>query len=110
LSSDLRLVLTTCGSRETADRIAAALVGERLAACVNVLPGARSTFRWQGRVESDEEVIMLIKTAKPQLPAIESRLRALSGYELPELVAVEISDGAKDYLRWVETSIGAETT
>jgi periplasmic divalent cation tolerance protein len=110
LSSDLRLVLTTCGSRETADRIAAALVGERLAACVNVLPGARSTFRWQDRIESEEEVVMLIKTAEPQLPAIESTIRALSGYELPELIAVEISGGAKDYLEWVETSIGAETT
>ena len=110
MSSDLRLVLTTCGNRETADRIASALVGERLAACVNVLPGARSTFRWQDRIESDEEVVMLIKTAEPQLPAIESTIRALSGYELPELIAVEISGGAKDYLKWVETSIGAETT
>jgi periplasmic divalent cation tolerance protein len=106
LSSDLRLVLTTCGSREVADRIAAVLVEERLAACVNVLPGITSTYRWQEKIETDDEVLMLIKTAKPELSAIEATIRTLSGYELPELIAVEIAGGSADYLRWVETSIG----
>lgn len=106
MSSELRLVLTTCGSREVADRIAAALVEERLAACVNVLPGLTSTYRWQEKIETDDEVLMLIKTAKPELSAIEATIRTLSGYELPEIIAVEISGGSADYLRWVETSIG----
>ena len=108
MSSDFRLVLSTCGSREAADRIASALVEERLAACVNVLPGVRSTYRWQGAIETDDEILMLIKTAQTELSAIESRIRALSGYELPELIAVEISGGATDYLSWVAKSLGAE--
>jgi periplasmic divalent cation tolerance protein len=101
--------MTTCGNREVADRIAAALVEERLAACVNVLPGVSSTYRWMGRVETDDEVLMLIKTATTELSAIEGVIRTLSGYELPELVAVEIAGGAADYLDWVAGSIGAET-
>lgn len=110
LSSDLRLVLTTCGSRDVADRIAAALVEERQAACVNVLPGVSSTYRWQGQIETDDEVLMLIKTTRSRLTGIEATIRALSGYELPELIAVEISGGAADYLDWVVTSIGTETS
>lgn len=107
MSSDLRLVLTTCGSREVADRIAAALVGERHAACVNVLPGIRSTYRWKDRTETEDEVLMLIKTATDRLAAIEATLKQLSGYELPELIAVEISGGSADYLSWIVSSIGA---
>lgn len=106
MSSELRLVFTTCGSREVADRIAAALVAGRSAACVNVLPGVSSTYRWKGKIETDDEVLMLIKTAAPELTAIEATIRSLSGYELPELVAVEIAGGADDYLGWVAQSIG----
>jgi len=109
LSSDLRLAITTCGSRDVADRIATALVEKRLAACVNVLPGVRSTYRWMGKIETDDEVLMLIKTARSELTAIEGLIRALAGYELPELVAVEIADGAADYLDWVATAVGEET-
>lgn len=104
MSSDLRLVLTTCGSREVADRLAATLVGRRIAACVNVLPSVNSTYRWQGQIEQNEEVLLLIKTAQRQLADIESTIRAISGYELPEMIAVEITGGAADYLGWVADS------
>ncbi|HUF71360.1 MAG TPA: divalent-cation tolerance protein CutA [Gammaproteobacteria bacterium] len=109
MSSDLRLAITTCGSRDVADRIATALVERRLAACVNVLPGVSSTYRWMGKIETDDEVLMLIKTARSELTAIEGLIKALAGYELPELVAVEIAGGAADYLDWVASSVGEET-
>ena len=104
--SDLRLCLTTCGSRDVADRLARALVERRLAACVNVLPEISSTYRWMGKIETDSEVLVLIKTATQELAAVESTIRELSGYELPELIAVEIADGAPEYLQWVAASIG----
>ena len=86
--------------------IAAALVERRFAACVNVIPGIGSTYRWQGKVQTDNEVLMLIKTATSQMGAVEQTIKTLSGYELPELVALEIAGGAADYLAWLATSIG----
>ena len=101
MSSEFRLVLTTCDSREVADRLAGALVERRQAACVNVLPGVSSTYRWQGKIECDQEVLLLIKSTQEQLMAIEQTIREISGYELPELIAVDIADGSADYLAWV---------
>jgi periplasmic divalent cation tolerance protein len=106
MTSDLRLVLTTCGTREVADQIATRLVERRLAACVNVLPGVSSTYRWMGKIESESEVLLLIKTATTELAEIEATIRTLAGYELPELIAVEIAGGSADYLAWVASSIG----
>jgi periplasmic divalent cation tolerance protein len=108
MSSDLRLVLTTCGSRDIADRLALELVNRRLAACVNVLPGVSSTYRWMGKIERDDEVLLMIKTARTELAAIETAIKQVSGYELPELIAVEITDGAMKYLSWVAASVGKE--
>lgn len=108
MSADLKLVLTTCGSREIADRLALALVERRLAACVNVLPGMRSTYRWAGRVEQADEVLLMIKTAGTKLPEIEATVKALSGYELPELIAVEMTGGSADYLAWVAASVAED--
>jgi periplasmic divalent cation tolerance protein len=106
MGSDLRLVLTTCGSRDVADQLAARLVERRHAACVNVLPGVSSTYRWLGKIERDDEVLLLIKTSKTELPSIERTIKALAGYELPEVVAVEIVGGSSDYLDWVAASTG----
>jgi periplasmic divalent cation tolerance protein len=89
----IRLVLSTCPDAQAADTLATALVEERLAACVNVLPGVRSTYRWQGRIERDDEVLLLIKTTADRQDALIARLQALHPYELPEAVAVEISGG-----------------
>ena len=106
MSSDLRLVLSTCGDRAVADRVAEALVAGRLAACVNVVPGIGSTYRWRGKIERDEEVLLLIKTRATALDAIETTIKAESGYELPELIAVEITGGSTEYLGWVGESVG----
>ena len=106
MASDFRLVLTTCGDTGVAERLAGALVERRLAACVNVLPEVRSIYRWAGKIERDREVLLFIKTVQKQVAAIEATIREISGYELPELIAVEITSGSADYLAWVADSIG----
>lgn len=100
------LAFCSCPDAATASRIAQALVGERLAACVSVLPGVRSVYRWQGNVERADEVQLLIKTGADRMPALAERIVALHPYELPEVVAVEAAGGLPAYLDWVT----AETT
>ena len=95
------LCFSTCPDAAAAERIAATLVGERLAACVNVLPGLRSVYRWRGAVERADEVLLLIKTQPDRLQPLQDRLRELHPYELPELVAVETDVGLPAYLRWI---------
>ncbi|GAB3350439.1 divalent-cation tolerance protein CutA [Lysobacter tyrosinilyticus] len=97
------LAYCTCPDTASADRIARALVAERLAACVNRLPGVQSTYRWQGAVEQADEVLLLIKTTADRLDAMTARLRVLHPYELPELIAVEVRAGLPAYLDWVAT-------
>ena len=91
----------TCPDAASAEHLAETLVGEQLAACVNLLPGVRSVYRWQGAVERADEVLLLIKTAGERLDALAARVRALHPHELPELVAVEAAGGLPDYLEWV---------
>jgi periplasmic divalent cation tolerance protein len=97
------LAYCTCPDAESAAKIAHALVKERLAACVNQLPGVRSTYRWHGSVEQADEVLLLIKTTTDRLDALTVRLRTLHPYELPELIAVEVRAGLPAYLNWVAT-------
>ena len=98
----------TCPDAASAERLAEALVVEQLAACVNVLPGLRSVYRWQGGVERADEVLLLIKTRRERLDALTARVQALHPSELPELVAVEVAGGLPAYLDWVaaETRAG----
>lgn len=91
----------TCPDAASADVLARALVAERLAACVSEMPGVRSTYRWEGRVEHGNEVLLMIKTTREQLDALTARVRALHPYELPELIAVEAVGGLAPYLDWV---------
>lgn len=91
----------TCPDPATADRIASAVVAERLAACVNVLPGVRSVYRWRGAVEHADEVLLMIKTTAIRLDALTARITSLHPAELPELIAVEVVGGLPDYLSWV---------
>jgi len=97
----VQLVLCTCPDAETARGIARTLVEERLAACVNVVPGLHSTYRWQGAVESADEVLLLAKTTQDRFPALRDRLVALHPYELPEVIAVDVAAGSPAYLDWV---------
>lgn len=100
------LCLSTCPDAATARRIADALVEARLAACVNVVPGVHSTYRWQGAVERAEEVLLLIKTTHDAFPALQSRLPGLHPYELPELLAVEAA-GLPACLDWIAREVDA---
>lgn len=101
------LVMTNLPDRETALRLARALIEQRLAACVNVLGGCASVYRWDGAVQESAEVPVLIKTRAARYPEVEARIRELHPYELPEIVAVPIVHGFPDYLEWIakETAI-----
>lgn len=95
------LVLTNLPDRESADRLARALVEARVAACVNVLSPARSVYRWKGAVETAEEYPVLVKTARDRYAELERTIRSLHPYELPEIVAVDVEVGLPAYLEWV---------
>jgi periplasmic divalent cation tolerance protein len=96
------LCFCTCPDAEVAQRIADALVEERLAACVSVLPGLRSVYRWQGAIQREDEVLLLVKTTRDQVEPLTARVASLHPYELPELVSVEVAGGLAAYLQWVE--------
>ena len=99
--SDVLVCLCTCPDRAIGQRIAEALVGENLAACVNILPGVHSVYRWHGAVEHADEVLLLAKTTRARMDALQARLLELPPYELPELLAVEAVGGLPAYLDWV---------
>ena len=98
---EYQLVFTTCPNTEAAERLAQALVEEGLAACVNILPIAKSIYLWKGRVESAPEQLLIIKSMARALRAIQKRILELHPYELPEVIAVPIADGSPDYLAWI---------
>ena len=101
MSDTVLLCYCTCPDTASAQKLADALVGERLAACVNRIPGIASTYRWKDQVVTDHEELLLIKTTAGQFPALKERLLALHPYELPELIAVPVADGHRPYLDWV---------
>ena len=103
--TDKRIVLTTSGSEDEARRIANHLVENQLAACVNLIPRVESIYRWQGKVESNREWLLLIKTTAGKFPAVRHAIRELHSYDLPECIAVAIEDGTPDYLQWLEQSV-----
>lgn len=105
MTADVVLVLTTIGAETDAGAIARTLVDERLAACVNVLPPMRSTYRWKGAVEQEREQQLIIKTTADRVDALEARLRELHPYEVPEFLVLRVSDGSEPYLRWVQESV-----
>jgi periplasmic divalent cation tolerance protein len=105
--TDKLLVLVTCSGTAEARRIARAVVEERLAACVNILPGpVMSTYRWKGKVESARERLLLIKTSRKRLAKLEAAVERLHSYDVPEFIAVPIADGSSAYLSWIEQSVG----
>ncbi len=104
--TDKIIVLVTCGSRKEARKIARALVERRLAACVSEIgvPVA-STYRWKGKVESAREYLLLIKTSKRRFAAVRDAVRELHSYEVPEIIALPIAAGSRDYLDWIAASV-----
>jgi periplasmic divalent cation tolerance protein len=99
--TDARVVLSSCEDRAGAERLARALVEERLAACVNLLPGARSIYRWKGKVEEADEVLLVIKTSAARVDALLARLPELHAYELPETIVLGVEAAASPYLAWL---------
>lgn len=97
--------LVTTASLEEAHRIARVLVDERLAACVNVLPGVRSVYRWEGGVEEAEEVLLVAKTVPERFEALRDRVLGLHSYQVPEVVALPVHGAAAAYERWVRESV-----
>jgi len=95
------VVLSTCPDEATAERIARELVGSGLAACVNRLPGVHSTYRWQGQVRDEPEVLLTIKTTAARYAELEMRLKALHPYEVPEIIALPVRAGLASYLAWI---------
>ncbi|MGC2637953.1 MAG: divalent-cation tolerance protein CutA [Acidobacteriaceae bacterium] len=102
---EARLVLTTAGSRDEAERIAHALVEQRLASCVNLVPGLTSIYRWQGAIESTDEILLLIKTAAQHVDALEARLRKLHSYDVPEFLVLTPESASQPYLAWLLESV-----
>ena len=96
------IVFCTCADSETASRLARALVDERLAACVNAIPGVVSTYRWNDAIHTDNEVLLLIKTTADRLDAMQARLLELHPYEIPEVLAIEAVAGSAPYLAWLD--------
>ena len=100
-AGDIHIVFCTVPDTDTGQRIATRLVEYRLAACVNLLPGVRSVYRWQGEVHSDDEALLMIKARAADYPKLEAAILELHPYELPEIIAVPLTGGLPQYLDWV---------
>jgi periplasmic divalent cation tolerance protein len=107
MTEQVIIAFSSCPDEASAQRLATALVQERLAACVNRLSGVNSTYFWDGRLQEDAEILLIIKTTAARLAALEARLKVLHPYELPELVAIPVTGGNERYLEWVRN--GAQT-
>ncbi len=99
------IVLTTTASQEEASLLASALIEERLAACVTLVPGVLSVYRWQGQIESSTETLVLVKTCSSQLAALEARLHTLHGYQTPEFLVFKADAASQPYLDWLQASL-----
>ena len=98
------LVLCSCPGTITAKKIANELVAGNLAACVKIIPGVTSIYRWVGKVDTAEEIQLLIKTSKLRYPELESKIKAIHPYDLPEISAIPIVEGYGEYLNWIDSS------
>ena len=106
--TDKVVVLSTCGSEDEAQRIARALVEKRLAACVNILPGVRSVYRWKNEIEDSQEVLLVIKTSRALCENVRSQIEKMHSYDLPEVLALPIVDGSQQYLEWLGRELKKE--
>lgn len=105
--TQFQIVYCTCPDSQCAKHIAQTLIEEQLAACVNILPVVTSVYRWQGKIEQDQESLLLIKTRSDRFTKLQERIKKLHPYELPELIAVAVSDGSDDYLHWIDRSLSS---
>ena len=106
MAEEVLTVFTTWPDLDTARTAARTLVEERLAACGNIVPGVESVYRWEGKVETGADVLVVFKTVIGSYQMFETRLRALHPYQVPEVLALRVTDGLPAYLRWVEQNCG----
>jgi periplasmic divalent cation tolerance protein len=99
------VVLVTASSQEEADRIAQTLVVEMLAACINIIPGITSVYRWEEEVQRDQEWLLVVKTQRDVLDGLTRRVKALHSYDVPEVIALPVVGGSHDYLRWLDRQV-----
>ena len=99
-----KVVLSTCGSKDEANRIARTLVERRVAACVNIISPVESIYRWEERIDNATEWLLLIKTSAEKAPVVCDAIRELHSYDVPECITIPIEDGSAEYLKWIEES------
>jgi periplasmic divalent cation tolerance protein len=104
--TDKIVVFSTCSSGEEAKKLARLLIDQRLAACVNVIRAVDSFYRWQGKIQEDVEYLLVIKTSRELLDRLRAEWEKIHSYEIPELIALPIVDGAPNYLNWMEGELG----
>ena len=104
--TDKIVVFSACDSAEQAETIAKALVDQHLAACVNIVPGARSIYRWKGQIEDTAEWMLIIKSRRDLMEPLRAAIGKIHSYEVPELLAVPVVDGSESYLAWVDRELG----
>jgi periplasmic divalent cation tolerance protein len=97
------VVLCTCGDEPEAMRIANALIEERAAACVNVLPAVQSVYRWREKIETAQEILLIVKTTRERFAAVERKIVELHSYDTPEIIALPVTHGLKKYLAWLNS-------
>lgn len=100
------VVFITASNEDEAARIAKALVGARLAGCVNIIKNIRSIYNWQGKVEDETEVLMIVKTQKSLFDSLMKKVKELHSYTVPEIIAMPIVEGSEDYLKWLREVTG----
>ena len=105
--TDKIVILSACDSEEQATRLARHLVEQRLAACVNILPNVRSIYRWEGKLEDSAEWMLVIKSRRDLFPALRAEIEKMHSYEVPEIIALPVVDGAEAYLGWLEHELKA---
>lgn len=103
--SEQLVVLIMAGSQEEAEHLAHSLVAEMLAACVNVVPGVTSVYRWEGEIQRDQEWLLIVKTQREVLDNLVQRVQALHSYEVPEIIALPLVGGSEAYLRWLSAQV-----
>jgi periplasmic divalent cation tolerance protein len=106
--TDARIVLTTTGNRDEAEKIARSLVERELAACVNILGPMTSIYRWKGKIEDADEFLLLVKTTEDAFEQVKTAIRELHSYEMPEIVELGVARGESKYLAWIERSVHYE--
>ena len=104
--TDKIVVLTTCADAAEAEKIARRLVEMRLAACVNVIGGVRSFYRWKGAIEDAGEVLLVVKSSRARFDGLRAELERLHSYEVPEIVALPLVEGSLNYLNWLDGELG----